>query len=33
MRGKIESQAAKAITAISNYGNLGTYIIGWAIKK
>jgi SAM-dependent methyltransferase len=33
IRAKIESQAAKAITAMSNYGNLGTYIIGWAIKK
>jgi SAM-dependent methyltransferase len=33
MRGKIEAQAAKAVTAISNFGTLGTYIIGWAIKK
>ena len=33
IRGKIESQAARAITAVSNYGNLGTYIIGWAVKK
>jgi SAM-dependent methyltransferase len=33
IRAKIESQAAKAVTAVSNYGNLGTYIMGWAIKK
>jgi SAM-dependent methyltransferase len=33
IRSKIEARAAKAITALSNYGNLGTYIIGWAIKK
>jgi SAM-dependent methyltransferase len=33
IRAKIEARAAKAITALSNYGNLGTYIIGWAVKK
>lgn len=33
IRAKIESQAAKAITVVSRFGNLGTYIMGWAIKK
>ena len=33
IRSKIESQAAKAITVVSNYGNLGTYIMGWAVRK
>jgi SAM-dependent methyltransferase len=33
IRGKIEAGAAKAITAVSNVGNLGTYIMGWAVKK
>lgn len=31
-RGKIEARAARAVTAMSNYGNLGTYIMGWAVK-
>lgn len=33
IREKLESQAARAITAASNVGNLGTYIMGWAIRK
>jgi len=31
--GAIESQASKAVTAISNLGEMGTYIETWAIKK
>jgi hypothetical protein len=29
----VERQAAKAVTAISNVGSLGTYIVTWAIKQ
>lgn len=30
--GVLEQLAAKAVTAVSNIGNLGTYIITWAVK-
>lgn len=33
IRGHIESQASKIITAISNIGQMGTYIETWAVKK
>lgn len=33
IRAKIESQAAKIVTKVSNIGNLGTYIEAWAMKE
>lgn len=33
IRGHFESQASKIITAISNIGQLGTFISTWAVKK
>jgi SAM-dependent methyltransferase len=32
-RGSIEVLASRAVTAVSNIGNLGTYIEAWAIKQ
>lgn len=29
----LERQAAKAVTAVSNFGSLGAYIVTWAIKE
>ena len=33
MLGHLESQASKVVTAISNLGEMGTYIETWAVKK
>ena len=31
--GRLESQASRVVTAISNLGEMGTYIETWAVKK
>ena len=33
MLGRLESQASRVVTAISNLGEMGTYIETWAVKK